>query len=108
MSAGRRCPRCPTIITNGARYCPTCTRAYDTARGTRQARGYDANHDALRATWQARIDSGQVVRCVTCGAALAGRGWDLGHTADRTGYIGPQCVTCNRSDGGRRGAPKRA
>lgn len=103
--AGRRCPAqgCPRIITGTARYCPTHAREYEGRRGTPTQRGYGAGHRALRADWQRRIDAGEPVTCATCPTVLKGAAWDLGHTEDRTGYIGPQCLTCNRSDGGRRG-----
>ena len=111
--AGRRCPgkdeqdgrtvACPTILTNGERYCPRHARAYEQRRGTRQARGYDTRHDQLRTAWQRRIDAGEIVHCPTCGVRITRRDWDLGHTDDRRAYRGPQCLPCNRSDGGRRG-----
>lgn len=103
--AGRRCPGkgCPTIIPAGTRYCPPHARAYEARRGTPAARGYDAAHRAERALWQGRIDSGTPVHCVTCGVRLYGRAWDLGHTPERTAYIGPQCAPCNRGEGGREG-----
>lgn len=103
--AGRRCPAtgCPRILTNGERYCTQHARDYETKRGTRQARGYDAAHDQLRAQWQDAINSERIVCCCTCGARLHGRAWDLGHSEDRRSYLGPQCLACNRSDGGRRG-----
>jgi len=103
MASGRRCPRCHRIITNGAKYCAIHAAEYETSRGTPTARGYDATHRATRVAWQGRIDAGEVVRCASCGVRIVGTAWDLGHTADRTAYIGPQCQTCNRSDGGRRG-----
>ncbi|GIG27174.1 hypothetical protein Cde04nite_34180 [Cellulomonas denverensis] len=111
--AGRRCPgrdevdgrtrACPVILTRGERYCGRHARSYERRRGSRQARGYDATHDRARAGWQARMDSGERVYCATCGVLLNGSPWDLGHTDDRRSYRGPQCLPCNRSDGGRRG-----
>lgn len=104
--AGRRCPTkgCPTILTRGQRYCPTHLREYEARRGTPTQRGYGADHRALRARWQARIDAGELVHCVTCGATLTRQAWDLGHDEAKSRWIGPQCVPCNRSEGGRRGA----
>ena len=104
--AGRRCPAtgCPTIITDGSRYCPRHAREYEARRGTSTQRGYGAAHRGLRAQWQWRIDSGDVVMCADgCGTRITGTAWDLGHTADRTGYVGPQVRAHNRSDGGSRG-----
>lgn len=82
--------------------CPDHTRTKDKARGTRQQRGYDKQHQALRARWQTRIDAGETVRCATCPTILSDRAWDLGHTEDRTRHIGPQCIPCNRSTARRR------
>ena len=108
--AGRRCPGkgCPTIITNGARYCPTHAREYEQRRGTRQQRGYGHEHQMLRAEWQRRIDSGEVITCADgCGTRITGRDWQLGHDHLRGGYLGPQTIAHNTSDGGRRGAAAR-
>lgn len=112
--AGRRCPgrderdgrtiACPTILTNGERRCPRHAKTYEQQRGSRQQRGYGNDHDRLRADWQRRIDDGEHVVCATCPTVITGRMWQLGHTEDRAGYVGPQCVPCNTSDGGRRGA----
>jgi hypothetical protein len=103
MGAARRCsaPGCPVLVPRPG-YCARHESERDRSRGGRVARGYGVEHQRLRATIQARIDRGESVACVTCGRPLAGRCWDLGHTADRSGYIGPQCRRCNRSDGGRR------
>ena len=87
-------PGCPILGTQTR--CPTHTRTRDSARGTRQQRGYTTHHDKERANWQRQIDTGQAIHCATCGRKLAGREWDLGHTTDRTGWIGPQCIPCNR------------
>ena len=96
MRAKRPCaePGCPTL-TNDTR-CLVHARQRDQARGTRQQRGYDAAHQRERARWQALIDSGATVKCATCPTLLEGRAWDLGHTQDRTRYLGPQCIPCNR------------
>ena len=103
--AGRRCPArgCPTIITGRARYCPTHAREYEARRGSPTARGYGADHRRRRAAIVAKINTGEVVRCIDCGVRLTPATLDLGHTEDRRGYRGPQCQGCNRSDGGRRG-----
>lgn len=102
--AGRRCPRpgCPKILVNGERYCTQHAREYETRRGTRQARGYDAEHDRLRAALVQRMRQGETIRCIDCNLVLEPATLDLGHTADRTAYRGPQCLVCNRSDGGKR------
>lgn len=64
-----------------------------------------SEHRTLRARWQARIDSGEQVQCATCPTLITPESqWDLGHDHVNGGYLGPQCVPCNRGDGGRRGA----
>lgn len=100
MAAGRRCPgrlgerdglarSCPRILTGRATHCPDHTPVYG------------AEHRRLRSQWQNKVSAGGV-RCATCRQPLAGRVWDLGHTDDRTGYVGPQCRACNRKDGSKR------
>ncbi|KZE90634.1 hypothetical protein AVP41_00153 [Microbacterium sp. TNHR37B] len=94
-------PGCPTL-TRGSR-CTTNQRAKERARGTRQQRGYNGNHDRLRAEWAPIVAAG-TVRCAnpTCGRPIRpGQAWDLGHTEDRTAYRGPEHAACNRSEGGR-------
>lgn len=111
--AGRRCPgkeerdgrtvACPTILTNGQRYCGRHMRAYEDKRGTPADRGYGADHRALRAQWQRRIDAGETVMCADgCGTRIVGTAWQLGHDHERGGYLGPQTIRHNTSDGGRR------
>lgn len=109
--AGRRCPRpnCPRILTNGERYCVEHAREYETKRGTPAQRGYDHTHRTTRTQWVGRMASGEVVHCARCGKRLdPTQPWDLGHTADRTTWTGPECLPCNRGDGGRRGRATQA
>jgi hypothetical protein len=57
----------------------------------------------MRASIVADMERGVTVRCVTCTRVLTPDTFDLGHTDDRTGYLGPQCAKkCNRRDAGRR------
>jgi len=101
------CPTtgCPTLIPKTARYCTEHARDYEARRGTPTQRGYDQAHRTERARWQARIDRGDLVMCADgCGRRITGIAWHLGHTEDRTGYVGPQTIACNTADGGRRGA----
>ena len=112
--AGRRCPgrdevdgktrACPTILTGGERRCPRHAKAYEQRRGSSTERGYGSAHQRARAAWQRRIDDGEHVVCATCPTVITGRMWQLGHDHVNGGYLGPQCVPCNASDGGRRGA----
>ena len=101
------CPAtgCPTLIPKTARYCPEHARDYERRRGTPTARGYDQAHRLERARWQARITRGDTITCATCPTIITtDTAWDLGHDHTRGGYLGPQCIPCNRGDGGRRGA----
>lgn len=84
-----------------------------TTRSTDE-RGYGAQHQAERDTWKSALASGLTVQCACtrpdcphhqgqCPTMISdGDDWDLGHTEDRTGYHGPECRPCNRSDGGRK------
>lgn len=110
MSAGRRCPAkgCPRILTRGERYCAEHARSREQQRGTRQQRGYDASHDRERARIAPAVERGEVP-CARCGVTIRpGEQWDLGHTDDRTGWTGAEHASCNRSDGGRKGAQARS
>lgn len=97
-------PRCP-ILTDGGR-CPAHTREADKARGSRQQRGYNAEHDRLRRQWKPKVDAGRVhchagVCIEPARFIVPGTPWDLGHTADRTAWTGPEHARCNRAAGGR-------
>lgn len=87
-------PGCPEL-TNTTR-CPTHTRQRDRARGTKAERGYGADFQRQRRTWQHRIDNGERVTCWRCGAVLVGRAWHLGHDDNNRNIIrGPECIGCN-------------
>lgn len=91
-------PRCPELTDK--RRCDTHTREVDRARGSRQARGYDAGHDRLRRKWKPKVEAG-LVDCARCHRRIRpGQEWALDHTDDRTGYLGPSHATCNNSAGG--------
>ena len=78
-------------------------------------RGYGSRHQRERAGYQQRIDRGATFQCACdrdrctrhdgrCPTIIAsGVAWDLGHNEDRSGYTGPECVACNRSEGGKNG-----
>jgi hypothetical protein len=73
-------------------------------KGSTARRGYGTAHQRERARWRPKVDAG-LVDCARCGQPLEpGRPWDLGHTDDRTGWSGPEHLTCNRRRGGRNGA----
>jgi hypothetical protein len=97
-------PGCPEITER--RHCEEHTTEGERARGTRQQRGYDAEHDRLRAWWKPKVEAGLVdCHAITCllphPRIWPGMDWDLGHTPDRTAWTGPEHATCNRSAGGK-------
>lgn len=99
-------PGCPEI--QDATRCATHTRAKDRARGTRQQRGYDRDHDNLRASWQRKLNAGLIVYCwrPDCGTRITPNDWTLGHCdIDRTKYHGPECASCQYATAGRLGCP---
>lgn len=92
-------PGCPELTDK--RRCREHRRTKERDRGSRQARGYDAEHDRLRAKWEPKVRTG-LVPCARCRRYIAqGEPWDLGHTDDRTAWTGPEHMTCNRSAGGK-------
>lgn len=104
--AGKRCTQrgCPTILTDGNTRCPQHRAETNRARGTTTQRGYGTPHKAERARW-ATILTQQPTPCARCGTPIhPGEPFDLGHTEDRTTWTGPEHTTCNRSEGGKRGA----
>ncbi|QIG57738.1 HNH endonuclease [Arthrobacter phage Shoya] len=65
------------------------------------ARGYGATHQRERAKWEPKVKAGGI-NCARCQEPIpADAQWDLGHNDDRTGYIGPEHVKCNRGAGAR-------
>lgn len=102
--AKRICPKpgCPNAAIK--RYCQDHEREYERQRGNSNQRGYGSAHQAERTQWVKRIAILGQIQCATCPTQIKpGQPFDLGHTNDRQRYIGPQCLPCNRSDGGRRG-----
>lgn len=98
-------PGCPTLTSD--RRCPTHQREQERRRGSRQQRGYDSQHDKLRAAWEPEVRTG-TVRCANPNCLRPhdplihpDEPWDLGHRADRSGHRGPEHAPCNRSEGGR-------
>lgn len=82
--------------------CPTHTQQ----RASRQERGYDRKHDKLRKEWKPIVDTGRAEcnaeRCLMPSRRIKrDEPWDLGHTPDRTGWVGPEHARCNRATGGR-------
>lgn len=96
-------PGCPALIPTAGK-CAEHQREADQRRGTRQARGYDNNHDRLRKSWVPTVKSGQV-NCWRCGQRIdPNEPWDLGHDDnDRSKYRGPEHANrCNRAAAGRK------
>jgi len=103
--AKRICPKAKCNRPADGRYCTEHNREYEAQRGSAKQRGYDAAHRKLRLQWRQRIDQGGV-HCAspTCGKPISPHApFDLGHTDDRSGYIGAQHPSCNRSEGGTKG-----
>jgi hypothetical protein len=81
--------------------------AHPLERGSTSERGYGRDHQVERAGWEPVVATG-TVRCAKgsdCQYAVNGvagligsdEPWDLGHTPDRTGYLGPMHTICNRT-----------
>lgn len=100
-----QCPGCPAC--NGQNHlfptgqgprCQACERHHDRARGTRQERGYDRNHELVREELLAQWQPGD--RCAIGGEQLWDKSkLDLAHNATRTGYRGLACWDHNRGHG---------
>lgn len=91
---------CPTL-TDRTR-CPDHERARDRARGTRQQRGYDAAHDAIRRASVAKLNAGQMLTCWRCGGPITSAAdLHIGHDdIDRTITRGDEHSSCNLSAAG--------
>ena len=95
-------PGCPTL-TDRTR-CTTHERARDRARGTRQERGYDADHDREAKRWRDAVRRGELVTCWRCGDPITDpNDCHLGHDDhDRRVTRGPEHGrSCNLSAAGR-------
>jgi hypothetical protein len=80
-------------------------RVKDKARGTSTARGYGYSHKVLSQEQRANA-VGQV--CHFCGGVmLAGQPLALDHSIDRQSYRGVVHLSCNASDGAKRGNAQR-
>ncbi len=94
---------CPEVVPT--RRCPACAGRYEQQRGTRQQRGYDKDHDDMRARWKPLVEAGRVnCRAPTClevdRRIQPGQAWDLGHDDNRR-HRGPEHARCNRAAGGK-------
>ena len=85
----RPCLTCGVLTATGSR-CPAHTMSSTTARG------YGAPHQRLRRAIAVQVDAGQAL-CTRCGQLIEpGSAWDLDHTDDRSGYLGPAHAAHNR------------
>jgi hypothetical protein len=97
-------PGCPTLVRKAGK-CSEHRAQAERERGSRQQRGYDSEHERIRASWQRILDSGKPITCWRpgCGKPIDPSNWHLGHDDhDRTKYRGPECVPCNTATASRR------
>ena len=95
----RRCRDCPTLVEQGVRggRCQPCAREHDKARGSREARGYDAEFE--RAKLQPEYVN--ATHCAACGKPFTANNPKTGghSVAIRNGGQGskvvPHCRRCN-------------
>ena len=100
--AKRVCTGCKAIYNpkaTGARAgrCPTCARAHDKTRGSREQRGYGREHQAIRAQLVATLQAGQALACWRCGKPIASANdMHVGHDDhDRSITRGAEHKLCN-------------
>lgn len=96
-------PGCPSLTDKT--YCDVHQRAVrasrEAGRPKTAARGYGSPHQRTRSRFQRRLNQGEVFLCAKCGKQVHFcEPWDLGHTADRHGYTGPEHQACNRNTKG--------
>lgn len=90
---------CPELVAKGR--CPACAQQAEVRRGSRQQRGYGAQHERIRRQWAPKVATGTVTCARGDHLIDPAKPWALDHTDDRTGYLGPSCATCNNRAGGK-------
>lgn len=103
MRAYRICrePGCPESTPTA--WCLAHAREHERRRGSRQARGYGADHDRLRRAYEQRLAAGETFTCAKCHKVVtAAHAWQLGHDDLRRSYTGPEHNRCNLSEAGRK------
>jgi hypothetical protein len=104
---GKAIARTKGSAPRGQQRCQECRRrqsganqqhGWSSSRVPAKRRGYGQRHKELRESWRLRIAGGELVPCARCQKPIGTRdAWDLDHTDDRSGYLGPSHRKCNLS-----------
>ena len=70
---------------------------------TADQKGYGTPHWRLKDRLRPLVAAG-VIRCQYCGGVITDAVWDLGHSDDRSTWIGPTHAVCNRREAGHKTA----
>ncbi len=97
----KKCPSCGRSLLGRRNYCREHGPTSRPRKGTSEA-GYGAAHQAARRAWAPLVARGDV-ECHECHRFIGlGDLWDLDHTDDRRGYLGPAHRSCNRRKAARK------
>lgn len=92
-------PGCPELVDKGR--CAQHRRDAERARGSREERGYGAEHQQRRYVLERARRRGLQMVCAKCSEPISeDQPWHLGHTDDRSNWTGPEHVLCNLSAAG--------
>lgn len=76
---------------------PIVRHGYSDNRAQRRAEYDSRRHRLTRVLLKPEVEAG-LHKCARCGNQIKpGQAWDLDHSNDRTGYLGPSHAGCNRS-----------